>query len=47
MRPRRHPRRRPDQPTKNKGPALGAQDGRDKQISASEMAMLNGASNRG
>jgi colicin import membrane protein len=32
----------PDQPTKNKGPALGAQEGRDKQISASEMAVLKG-----
>ena len=31
----------PDQPTKAKGPALGAADGRDKQISASEAAMLN------
>jgi colicin import membrane protein len=31
-----------DQPTKNKGPALGAQEGRDKQISASEMALLKG-----
>ena len=31
----------PDQPTKNKGPALGAAEGRDKQISASEIAMLN------
>jgi len=32
----------PDQPTKAKGPALGAAEGRDKQISASEVAMLNG-----
>jgi colicin import membrane protein len=32
----------PDQPTKNKGPALGAAEGRDKQISASEMALLKG-----
>jgi colicin import membrane protein len=30
----------PDQPTKAKGPALGAQEGRDKQISASELAMI-------
>jgi colicin import membrane protein len=31
-----------DQPTKNKGPTLGSREGRDKQISASEIAMLNG-----
>jgi colicin import membrane protein len=32
----------PNEPTKAKGPALGAPDGRDRQISASEIAMLNG-----
>ena len=32
----------PDQPAKAKGPALGAPDGRDQQLSASEKAMLNG-----
>lgn len=32
----------PNEATKAKGPALGAPDGRDKQISASEEAMLNG-----
>jgi colicin import membrane protein len=32
----------PTEPTKNKGPALGAPEGRDKQISASEIAMLKG-----
>ena len=30
----------PDAPTKNKGPALGAPEGRDQQLSASEMALL-------
>jgi colicin import membrane protein len=30
----------PNEPTKAKGPALGAPDGRDKQLSASEVAML-------
>lgn len=29
-----------EQPTKNKGPVLGAPEGRDKQLSASEMAIL-------
>jgi colicin import membrane protein len=32
----------PTEPTKAKGPALGAPEGRDKQISASEIAMLKG-----
>jgi colicin import membrane protein len=32
----------PNDPTKAKGPALGAPDGRDKQLSASEKAMLLG-----
>jgi colicin import membrane protein len=32
----------PDLPTKAKGPALGTQEGRDTQLSASEEAMLNG-----
>ena len=32
----------PNEPTKAKGPALGAPEGRDKQISASEVAMLKG-----
>src|SRR6201999_1930219 len=30
----------PEQPTKNKGPALGAPEGKDTQISASEANML-------
>ena len=30
----------PDEPTKHKGPVLGAPEGRDKQLSASERAML-------
>ncbi len=30
----------PEQPTKNKGPVLGAPEGRDKQLSASEVALL-------
>ncbi|KAB2919686.1 MAG: cell envelope integrity protein TolA [Hyphomicrobiaceae bacterium] len=30
----------PSEPTKNKGPVLGAPDGRDKQLSASEVAIL-------
>jgi len=32
----------PNEPTKAKGPALGAPEGKDKQISASEIAMLKG-----
>jgi colicin import membrane protein len=32
----------PTEPTKAKGPALGAPEGRDKQLSASEIAMLKG-----
>ena len=32
----------PNEPTKAKGPALGAPEGKDKQISASEVAMLKG-----
>lgn len=32
----------PSEPTRAKGPALGAPEGRDKQISASEIAMLKG-----
>ncbi len=32
----------PTEPTKAKGPALGAPEGRDQQISASEIAMLKG-----
>jgi colicin import membrane protein len=31
----------PDQPTKTKGPALGAPDGRDRQLTASELAMIS------
>jgi colicin import membrane protein len=34
------PSAEPDQPTKAKGPALGASEGRDKQLSASERAMI-------
>jgi colicin import membrane protein len=36
------PSSEPTEPTKAKGPALGAPEGRDKQISASEIAMLKG-----
>ncbi len=32
----------PNEPTKTKGPALGAPEGKDQQISTSEIAMLNG-----
>ncbi len=30
----------PNEPTRTKGPALGAPDGRDRQLSASELAMI-------
>ena len=36
------PSSEPTEPTKAKGPALGAPEGKDKQISASEIAMLKG-----
>ena len=36
------PSSEPNEPTKAKGPALGAPEGKDKQISASEIAMLKG-----